>query len=127
MAALQDCPDQSRSGRLNNCVAGYRAIIAHELRAIRWTRAEWCAVMDVLNGASIEVHDEAYALMAWANLEDATEMSQKWDVDVPDLARRWRALSAAGRIAVYEAAARFWSRSELPTDDALAASGVVPG
>lgn len=125
-AALADVPGQSRSGRINWIAAGYRAIVAHELRAIRWTRAEWCAVMDVLNGAQIEVLDEITWLSAWANLADAPEMGEKWGVDVEGLAKRWRGLSQAGRLAVYEAAARFWARAELPTDEALAAAGVRP-
>lgn len=127
-AALADVPGQSRSGRINWIAAGYRAIVAHELRAIAWSRNEWCAVMDVLNGSQIGGLGslELQALQAWANLADAPEMAGKWRIDVDDLVGRWRALSAAGKVAVYEAAARFWARAELPTDEALAAAGVRP-
>jgi len=126
LAALEDTPGQSRSGRTNWIAEAYRAIVARELRGIEWTRAEWCAVMDALNGAQIEVLSEASWSMAWANVADSPELGPKWGVDVPGLAARYRALSAAGRLAVYEAAARFWSRARLPTDAALAAAGVQP-
>lgn len=127
-AAVDDVPGQTFSGRLNDIADAYRLIVAHELRAIAWTRNEWRAVMDVLNGSQIGGLGslELQALQAWANLADAPEMAGKWRIDVDDLVGRWRALSAAGKVAVYEAAARFWARAELPTDEALAAAGVRP-
>lgn len=126
LAALDACPDQSRSGRLNYVAEVYMAIVQRELTGIRWTRAQWCAVMDVLNGAQIGAGGEIDWLMAWANLADAPEMGAKWGIDVDKTAAEWRAFGVAKKAAVYEVAMRFWSRAELPTDAALAAAGVIP-
>lgn len=116
----------NRSGRLNAVCERYAAIVEDELRRASFTRAEWCAICDALNGAQIEVLGAGTSWeLAWASVADsADEMNAKWGVLCEDIARRVQAMSVAGRAAVWEVAARFWCYSEVPIDEALARAGV---
>lgn len=126
LAAFSDAPDLPRSSRCNWIAEAYRAVVADELRRIDWTRDEWCAAMDALNGAQMAGISESGVewVGAWANLADAPHLGEKWGIDADDLTRRWRALTAAGRLAVYEVAIRFWSLPDQDTDDVLRDAGV---
>lgn len=117
---------ENRSGRLNDVAERYTAIVADELRRSEFSRGEWCAIMDTLNGVQIEVEGTPDWRFSWAEMADSPEMDQKWGIDHADLARRLKALPTAGKAAVHEAAAAFWRHSDLPTDEALRLAGVAP-
>lgn len=119
-------PDSPNSARLNQMANAYMEIMDAEIAAVRWTEAQWCAVLDALNGAQIVVADSHEWHFAWANLQDSPDLDEKWNVDHRALAEEMRTMTVVRKIAVYEAAARFWSRSEMPTAAALTASGIKP-
>jgi hypothetical protein len=60
----------------------------------------------------------------WSHVEDSPELDEKWGIDRRALGKKMRGLTMAGRVAVREACDRFWSRSDLDTDEALAQSGI---
>lgn len=110
-----------RSRRINNIAERYLDMIADAMP--EFSRAEWCAIMDANNGLGV-TGDLMSLLMAWANVADSPELDGKWDIDHSALAEKIRALPRASRLAVGEAVERFWSRSELPTDEALTKASV---
>jgi hypothetical protein len=125
---LEALPGASVSGRISQAADYFMTIMDCEIQAIQWAKNEWCAVMDVLNGAQIGavIIDSPDWAFSWANMADSPEMDAKWGVDHEQLAAQMRAMSPTRKLAVYEAAARFWARAELPADEALAAAGIRP-
>lgn len=113
--------DDNRSGRVNNVAERYLDIV--EAVRPRFTRDEWCAVCDALNG--VWLNDSVSARLVWANVADTPELGEKWSIDQPALTSRLRALDAAGNWAVIETVQRFWARAHLDTDDALRAAGAI--
>lgn len=122
-ATRDDEPEGNRSGRINDICASYMALMDSEIASIVLTRAQWCAIMDALNGAII---DQWSMPFVGAGIADATGLGDKWGIDQPALARAIGQLDRAATTALVEAAARFWSRADLGTDAALAAAGIVP-
>lgn len=123
--AISDC---TATGRINQVADVYMLLMDGEIASVRWTEPQWCAVLDALNGAQIGMltRDSKEWQFAWANVADSPYLDEKWNVSHQALAAEMRAMSVLRKLAVYEAAARFRSRSELPTAAALAASGIRP-
>lgn len=111
------------SSRLNTVAERYMAMVADELARLELTHQEWCTVMDANNGVQA-IGDDTHASMVWANIADTPGLGEKWGIAQSDLVRRLRALPRSTLIAIVEACDRFWSRSDLPTDAALAAAGI---
>jgi len=80
---------------------------------------EWLAVIDALNGvwagdnAALAVQSLPYGVSDHLTLEGAAE---KWEVDAAALVKRLEALDWCQRLAVIDAAERFWARSDWPAD-----------
>lgn len=125
LAATKDNEaDGNRSGRLNTVAERYLGIVQDELRRIELTAAEWCCIMDVLNGTWL-LGDHMVASIG-AEIADAPEMDEKWEVNTATLARKVSGLTWAAKAAIIEAAERFWARSGMETGAALTASGITP-
>lgn len=119
----------SLSGRLATIGERYVEI----LRRARpeFTRAEWCVILDANNGHFEGLGTANLGTMMWANVDDAIAdgVGPKWgltDSQVSDLVRRMRAMPHAAMVSVCEACEQFWLRSSMPTDEAMAAAGIVP-
>lgn len=119
---------ENRSGRLNAVADRYLSIIADELYRIKFSKGEWCAIMDANNGVGMAdlTGDTMSWQMMWANVADSPELDAKWEIDHAGLAGRMQAMTTAGRAAVYEACKTFWENTDLPTDEALAKAGIIP-
>lgn len=102
--------DGNRSGRLNSVAERYIDVMADEVRRAGLSVAEWSAVFDTLNGAQIEAAGPDWQL-AWASVMDNPELDEKWGVDHQALGLKLKALSVAGRAAVWDLAARFWAHA----------------
>jgi hypothetical protein len=112
------------SKRLNDVAERYRAIIADTLAHAHFSRAEWCALMDVLTGEQMADPDTPDWNECWVAVAESPELDRKWKVDHDDLARRIRAAPVVIRAAVWEAAAEFWRHPDLSRDEALAKAGI---
>lgn len=125
LSALGDRDDGNRSARINVVCERYLAIVADELKRLKFSKGEWCAIMDANNGAQVYLGGAAlFPSMIWANVHDSPELEDKWKIDQAALVRRLQALPPSSLIAIQEACDRFWSRTDKPTDEALAAAGV---
>ncbi len=114
--------DDNRSGRLNSICARYLALVARD--SPTWTRAQWCAVCDALNGAWMS--EEVGIGFSWAEIADADRLNglgEKWGVDAQALAAEIRALPFCAKVALIEIVERFWVHAGLETDAALHAAG----
>jgi hypothetical protein len=126
LACIAD--EENRSGRLNTICDRYLAMVADELGRLDLSKDEWCAIMDANNGVTV-FYGEPAGLMAtgiWANVHDSPELGEKWKIDQAALVGKLQRLPRSTLLAVQEACDRFWSRTEQPTDKALAASGIKP-
>lgn len=112
----------NRSARLNTVADRYLQIVARD--GPQWTRAEWSAVCDALNGCWLA--DEAGIRLIWAEVADADRLNGlggKWDVDASALARQIRAMPHGQRVALAEIVERFWTYCGRETEDALRLAG----
>lgn len=123
-ATKDDEEDGNRSGRLNAVCQRYLMIVDYNLQRLAFSRAEWCAIMDANNGTWFL--DDFAAEGIAANIADTPELSAKWEIDGPALARRVQALDLPAKVAIVEAIERFWARSDQDTDAALISSGIHP-
>jgi len=80
---------------------------------------EWLAIFDALNGvwagdnAAMAVQSLPYGVSDFLTLEGAAE---KWEVDGPELVEKLEALDWCQRLAVIDAAERFWARQDWPSE-----------
>jgi len=127
-AILDSFGENSVSGAIARLVERYDKITRDETPEL--SGPEWSAVCDILNGCgsllSSGGHD--HAPMAWASIMDAQQdgTGEKWGIDCVVLAQKVRCLSLAGRLAVWDVAARFWASprlNDLATLDLLLESG----
>src|SRR5262245_23531889 len=117
---------ENRSGRLNTVCERYLLMVRDELSRLDFSRNEWCAILDANNGVEVSMGaGEINATMLWANVADSPELGGKWQVDQDALVRRLRGLSKSAATAILEVCDRFWSHSELGTDEALDQTGVT--
>lgn len=125
LAYLGESYAENRSGRINTVCERYLAMVAHELRSLALSRAEWCAIFDANNGVVEYLGAPLMPSGIWANVHDST-LGEKWGIDQRALVGKLQRLTPATLIAIQEACDRFWSRAEMPTDAALAACGIKP-
>lgn len=120
--------ENSLSGSIATLMGRYKAITAEAVPEL--TEPEWSAIVDALNGCgawlSAGGHDPAS--FVWAEVADSAPdgLGEKWGVDCPALAERLKALPLAGRVAVWDVAARFWASprlNEASTRELLLAAG----
>lgn len=125
LACLGEIYAENKSGRINTVCERYLAMVSDELGRLVLTKNEWCAVMDANNGVEQFTGMGSMPVMLWANVHDSPELGEKWDVDQAALVSKLQHLPKSTLIAVQEVCDRFWSRTEKPTDEALAAAGVM--
>jgi hypothetical protein len=106
----------TRSGLLNTVAARYQEVCRRHCPTL--TIAEWCAVMDALNGVWLRGSDhEAESLTAvWAEVYDADRLDglgKKWRCGAKALAERIRDYDYATTVALVDAVERWWA---LPSD-----------
>lgn len=103
---------ENRSLRINAICDRYDTIVVHELADMgkTFTREEWCAICDVLNGTWLLDNNWQ---SCWAEMLDSPEMDEKWGIDHKALGERMHKLSLAGRAAVVDVVERFWSSPNL--------------
>lgn len=113
------------SARINGIVARYGRIVAEAQPAL--TTSQWLAVLDAANGLAL-LDDAGTDMTAylWAEIADATGLAERWGIDQAQLVATVRALPYVSRVAIAEAARAFWARTDLPTDAAMAAAGIMP-
>jgi hypothetical protein len=114
------------SGRISNVAERYLLIVTDELARLRFTRGEWCAILDANNGFEVEGNGSEFQVM-WANVIDTPGLDAKWGVDCSVLAQRMQGLSMAAQAAIYEVRNIFWRNTDLPVDVALEKAGVKLG
>ncbi len=109
------------SGMVETVCDRYAQMISDALPDLE--EAQWCAICDALNGVWMR-EGHSYGFL-WAEIADADRLNglgDKWGIDAEDLAAHLRSLPLASTLAVVEVVERFWSRAEMPTDEALAAA-----
>lgn len=116
LAVLGDTAD-GHSGRVNQIIIRYGDAVK-EARP-EFSRPEWLAIFDALNGSII---DEFSLRLLWAEVSDADRLGglgEKWGVDAQALAAKIRNLEYIGCCAVAEMTARFWQLAPMANDHAL--------
>jgi hypothetical protein len=128
LSAIGEDYTENKSGRLNTVCERYMAMVADEFGRLELSRAEWCAVLDANNGVSVSYGEPAgiTATGIWANVHDSPGLGEKWKIDQTSLVQKLQRMDRSTLLAVQEACDRFWSRSEMPTEKALKAAGIVP-
>ena len=114
------------SGALNSAVNRYLAIM--DDHRPKFSRAEWCAICDMLNGTMMD--DEMWMrrggrLLAMEMQDSEPDgLYEKWEIDGPALAEKLAALDTAAALSVMHVATVFWAHSDMDTDEALALAGI---
>lgn len=114
---------ENRSGRINEVCQRFDSIIVDELSRMTFSRDEWCAICDVLNGTWLA--DRNWQ-SCWAEMLDSPEMDGKWGIDHKALGWRLHEMSLAGRAAVADVVERFWASpnlNEVTNDELLREAG----
>lgn len=115
---LEAVPEASASGRISLAADAYMTIMDHEIAAIRWTKDEWAAVMDAVSGCP-DWH------LMWAAVAKYHGLEERCSVDIAAISAEIRSMSITSKIAVYEAATRFWAYGGA-VDEAMAYAGIKP-
>jgi hypothetical protein len=116
--------NENKSGRTSTVCERYLMIVSDEIRRMDFSRAEWMAILDANKGMTLSYGIPEGGAMLWANVQESPEPDEKWGIDRRALVKKMRALSTAGKLTLREVCDRFWSRSDLDTDEALVQSGV---
>lgn len=108
-------------------LARYYALLADELRSLDppLTVGEACLLMDVLNGTFLDEHTYRFLVVEVSDGITLNQVDRKWDVDGPALVARVAAMSPGQRLALVDAAERFWLHPEQDTDELLRRVGLV--
>lgn len=99
-----------RSPIIASSLERYFEILRRELTSLRLSRGEMGMILDVLNGTAFS---EPFSMQLLdAEIEDALQDSyaEKWEIDGPALVHKLRAASFAQKVAVIDAAERWWYR-----------------
>lgn len=99
-----------RSTILARSLGRYFEILRRELRTLNLSRGEIGMILDVLNGT---LFAEPFSIQLLdAEIEDALVdgYAEKWEIDGPALATKLRNASFAQKVAVVDAAERWWNR-----------------
>ena len=102
----------SKSGLINTVASRYQEICRRHCPTL--TLAEWCAIMDALNGVWLQSTDRDAAFLAsvWAEVYDADRLNGlggKWQCDAKALAERIRDYDYATVVALVDAVERWWA------------------
>ena len=121
-ALLARVGEDNVSGAVNEAVARYLAIM-DDARP-DFSRPEWYAICDILNGTFI---DECFTIQPGLHvameMEDAQKFNkiyEKWDIDGPTLVAKLAGLRIADGLAVLHVVETFWAHSDLGRVEALA-------
>lgn len=110
MVAELDARDDERSGIISRIIGRYVQALAETRRGLRLalSASEVGMIMDVLNGtASFEAWSPSYLPQEISDsLADGT--AEKWGVDGPALVSRLAAMTYVEKLALVDAAERFW-------------------
>lgn len=96
--------EKERSARINQVCADWRDLIAASVPVL--TEAQWCAVIDAINGTMID--DDTTMRHLWAEVADAREICEKWSIDQASIVAALRALTWAELVALRETVRRYW-------------------
>lgn len=120
--------ENSISGSIAAIIKRYDEITREAMPAL--AENEWCAICDVLNGCGVLLSSGGYdqARSIWAEIADSEPdgLGEKWGISCRELAEKLRGLPLAGKIAVWDVAARFWASprlNDLETRELLIESG----
>jgi hypothetical protein len=112
MALLADRRPGERSGSLNFAVQRYIEIVRRMMPAL--SMAQWCAVVDCLQGATFDL----ISLRGIAtSLADKPDLAEKWAIDVVTLVQRVREMKFVELVALADVIERFGDVERLPIDD----------
>ena len=121
-------PEASQSGVINTILLRYDPMARDAMPTL--TEAEWSAICDALNGCGVWMSTGSPdpAPMIWAEIADSEPdgLGEKWGISCAALAQKLRDLPVAGRISVWDVAAKFWASPDLntlPTADLLKQCG----
>lgn len=110
-------PEASQSGVINTILLRYDPMTRDSMPTLPLN--EWQAICDALNGCGVwmSAGGPDPAPMVWAEIADSEPdgFDEKWGISCPALAEKLRGLPLAGRIAVWDVAAKFWAAPELNT------------
>ena len=102
--------EKSLSGCIATLITRYDKITREACPAL--SDSEWFLICEALKGdGGLVTGGVDQAGMVWAAISDAAQsaLGEKWGVNCRELADKLQHLSLAGRIAVSDVAARFWS------------------
>jgi hypothetical protein len=116
--------DFSRTSRMNIVCERYLAMVEDELSDLPFTQREWCAIFDANHGVQLDAGMVPNISLIWTNVHDTKGLGAKWKIDQIRLVRALQELPKTALIAIQEACDRFWSHTELGTDEALGQAGV---
>lgn len=124
LLALVGDDDGAFSQTVNGAVARYLEVMREHRPD--FSRAEWCAICDALNGT---IFDDLWVRRAGKliaiELEDSRGgLGEKWGVDIPALCAKLMALPTAESLAVLHVVTVFWAHCDLETEAALSLAGI---
>lgn len=127
LTARADEPDRSISNVAQRDLGRYYDLLALALASVELSAGEASLIVDALNGTIIDTQTaQLLAYEVQDSLEDG--LAEKWGVDGAALVEKIGAWSLAQRLAVCDAAERFWRgpyRKDGPLADTLAAVGLI--
>ena len=114
------------SATIETAISRYLAVMEASLPA--FSKSEWCAICDTLNGTMFD--DTTWIrhtgpLLA-QELHDAGPdgIYEKWDIDGPALCQKLNALTTPQALAILHVVTVFWGRTDLSNDEAFALAGL---
>jgi hypothetical protein len=136
LSAALDKPESGEfaaSNRIAAIIDRYHAIVSSPTHCPAISSAGWCLILDACNGwASWAEAGTTLMCGIAANVEDHAKFNaagEKWELSeaqVAALVARLNDLTPAETMSIIERIERFWRRSGMYTDSAMAASGIVP-
>ncbi len=113
--------EDSRSARVNQVADDWLAMVRELTPAL--TASEWAALCDGLN--SYHMGDAQSLSLAWATIDDQSELGEKWGIDHNGLVRKLRALNEGQRRAMREIFERLWGEISAGADHVEAIKRVL--
>lgn len=113
--ADRDAGMRSASGVINAVADRYLEIVRRSLPVL--SVGEWCLIFDSLNGVWHQDHAALYVGALTHGITDSIaldRLDQKWEVDGAALLRTLEQCSFCGRVAIVDAAERFWTTPDPP-------------
>lgn len=95
--------ESSRSARVNQIIGEWQQMVSELCPKL--TVGEWMATIDAL--LSTWIDDDTTLKYAWADVQEAEGIGEKWGINQPALAAQIKALSHAELLAMREVMRRF--------------------